>query len=79
MRSDNLFANLALTGCSHIRNRALVQCSSDVNGDEQVDVNDLLALLGSWGSDSPESDIDDNGVVEANDLLTLLDNWGDCP
>lgn len=77
--SDNLFANLALDWMLAHPKPRLVQCSSDVNGDEQVDVNDLLALLGSWGSDSPESDIDDNGVVEANDLLTLLDNWGDCP
>ena len=57
----------------------LVPCSSDADGDEVVDVNDLLTLLGSWGSDKPESDIDDNGIVNSDDLLTLIDNWGPCP
>tara|TARA_Y100000589_G_C27164747_1_gene634278 strand:+ start:364 stop:1440 length:1077 start_codon:yes stop_codon:yes gene_type:complete len=77
--SENLFANLAIDWMLAHPKPRLVQCSSDVDGNKVVDVNDLLSLLGSWGSDKPESDIDDNGIVNTVDLLTLIDNWGPCP
>ena len=53
---------------------------ADLNGDSQVDVSDLLILLGAWGSCPAEpgpcvADIDENGVVDVTDLLTLLSNW----
>ena len=54
---------------------------ADLNGDGVVDVNDLLELLGSWGTcDSgcgPDCPADVNGdcVVDVNDLLQLLASW----
>jgi len=77
--TQNLFANLAIDWMLAHPKPRLVQCSSDVNGDEMIDVTDLLTLLADWGSDEPESDIDDNGVVDILDLLTLIDDWGPCP
>ena len=49
----------------------------DIDGDGDVDTQDLLALLAAWGpcEGCPE-DIDGNGVVNTADLLTLLANWG---
>ena len=53
----------------------------DVNGDGTVDVNDLLAVIASWGpckapcpadiAPFPEGD----GVVDVNDLLAVIVHW----
>jgi len=51
----------------------------DFNLDEQVNVTDLLALLGSWGAcggGSCHTDVNGDGVVSVSDLLILLANWG---
>jgi len=52
----------------------------DVNGDDLVNVMDLLDLLADWG-DCPQrgdcpADLDDDAVVNVLDLLILLGNWG---
>jgi hypothetical protein len=53
----------------------------DVDGDNDVDTEDLLLLLAAWGDcpDPPEdcpADFDGDGDVDTEDLLTLLANWG---
>jgi hypothetical protein len=55
----------------------VVECDGDLNGDAVVDVEDLLDLLGNWGS-SGTGDINEDGIVDVEDLLILLGNWGDC-
>lgn len=52
-------------------------CPPDINGDENVDVTDLLTVLDNWGSIGP-GDLNSNGVVDVGDLLILMDNWGSC-
>jgi hypothetical protein len=48
----------------------------DLDGDGEVDVNDLLELLGAWGAcPGCHEDIDGNGAVNVADLLILLANW----
>ena len=53
----------------------------DVNGDEVVDVNDLIELIQAWGPCPPEpdtlcpADIGGNGVVDVNDLVVLIESW----
>jgi hypothetical protein len=53
----------------------------DVDGDDDVDTQDLLLLLAAWG-DCPEppedcpADFDNDGDVDVADLLFLLANWG---
>ena len=50
--------------------------------DGDVDVTDLLALLGAWGPCPIGSfcviDSDGDGQVGVSDLLSLLGAWGDC-
>ena len=45
--------------------------------DSQVDINDLLFLLGNYGG--PGADIDGNGTTDIDDLLILFANFGPCP
>jgi hypothetical protein len=56
------------------------KCPADLNGDNVVDVFDLLGLLAAWGP-CPGCDADLNGddVVDVFDLLALLAAWGPCP
>ncbi|MEE2908059.1 MAG: M12 family metallo-peptidase [Planctomycetota bacterium] len=52
-------------------------CPGDTNGDLIIDVNDVLAIIDSWGClDCPE-DVDGSGEVEVNDLLFVLSVWGE--
>ncbi|MCH2134325.1 MAG: FG-GAP repeat protein [Phycisphaerales bacterium] len=55
-------------------------CPGDVDGDGSVGVNDLLAVLESWG-DCPapcDPDVDDNGVVNVDDVLLVIAGWNNC-
>jgi len=54
-------------------------CDSDFNGDQVVDVNDLLQLIAAWGNPGGVEDLDQDGDVGVNDLLVLIEAWGACP
>jgi hypothetical protein len=55
-------------------------CPGDLNGDDTVNVSDLLALIASWGPCTGcSADLDGNGTVDVADLLQLLALWGECP
>ncbi|MEO0404098.1 MAG: DUF4983 domain-containing protein, partial [Bacteroidota bacterium] len=67
-----------LDGISWISACSLVGCTGDFNTDGQVDVEDLLVFLSSFGCDNDcgDTDIDGNGVVDAGDMLMLLVAFG---
>ena len=54
----------------------------DTNGDGLVDVNDMLAVLESWGDCPAEGsclgDVNRDGVVNVNDTLMVIGRWGNC-
>jgi hypothetical protein len=52
-------------------------CIGDIDGDGDVDTDDLLLLFAAWGSADPDADLDDDGDVGVGDLLLLLAGW-DC-
>ncbi len=54
------------------------QCPADINGDDVVDVLDLLEILSSWGDTSGPADINGDGIVDVLDLLEVLSAWGPC-
>lgn len=56
---------------------AQAPCPADVNGDGDVAVNDLLYILGAWGTAGPP-DPSGDGTVDVVDLLLLLATWGPC-
>ena len=50
----------------------------DLDGNDAVNVDDLLTLLSEWGPCGKKdciSDINGDNVVDVNDLLALLANW----
>jgi len=51
----------------------------DFNGDEIVDIQDLLKLIESWGKNDPSVDIGPmpwgDGIVDVNDLEVLMSYW----
>lgn len=54
-------------------------CPGDANGDNQVDIDDIFAVLGNWGpcNDCPE-DVNHDGQVDIDDIFMVLGNWGPC-
>lgn len=55
-------------------------CPGDLDANGQVDVLDLLALLGAWGPCAGcPADLNLDGTVDVQDLLILLGAWGACP
>lgn len=55
-------------------------CNADTNGDGQVNVTDLLELLGAWGPcDICNADANEDRSINVTDLLALLGSWGPCP
>ena len=53
-------------------------CPGDVNGDETIDVADLLDVLAHWGTADPISDLSEDGNVDGWDLLWVLLTFGEC-
>jgi len=57
-------------------------CPGDTSprgGDNVIDVDDLLAVLGTYGTDDPWTDVDGSGIVDGLDLAAVLEGWGGCP
>lgn len=55
------------------------ECVGDLNGDELVGFDDLLALLTAWGScGGCVEDVNGSGDVGFDDLLIVLTAWGGC-
>ena len=64
-----------LNGCE-----VIADCHGDLNGDQVIDVQDILDLIGVWNTPDENADLDEDGLVDADDLLELLSLFGtDCP
>jgi len=55
-----------------------VTCPADVSPDGQVNIQDLLLVIASWGGPGPEGDVDGDGAVDVADLLLIISSWGLC-
>jgi len=56
---------------------AICPCTGDLNGNDVIDLQDLLMVLANWGG-SGVGDIDGDGVVGFPDLMLLTRSWGPC-
>ena len=59
-------------------NTVCIGCSSDLNSDGNVNIEDLLQLIAAWGNAGGVEDLDEDGIVDIADLLTLVGDWGPC-
>lgn len=53
-------------------------CEGDIDGNLDVNVNDLLSVIGDWGSNNSPADVDGSGTVDVADLLIVIGAWGPC-
>lgn len=54
-------------------------CPGDADGDGDSDVDDVLNVIGNFGSDgSNGGDVNNDGTVDVNDVLQVLGSFGDC-
>jgi len=61
-------------------------CSGDANGNSVVDFDDIVAVLGAWGTTGAgacsalHGDANASGVVDFDDIVAVLGAWGgSCP
>jgi hypothetical protein len=53
-------------------------CACDLDLDQEVTINDLLLILGSFGclEDCPEADLNDDGIIGVNDVQEFMLCYG---
>ena len=86
---DGHYDRSELDACSDPANpleTPLNVCVADTDASHTVDVNDLLAVITTWGQTAPPgvlpADVASNcgdGVIDVNDLLAVVTTWGACP
>jgi len=54
------------------------QCEGDVDGNGEVNVNDILNVIAVFGTDDPSGDANGDGQVDISDILLIISNWGEC-
>jgi len=56
----------------------LCVCPADINGNGNVEIDDILVIAAQWGSTGPQGDINQDGFVGIEDLLEAIDTFGLC-
>lgn len=64
-----------------VRTKPFETCPANTDADSDVDVDDLLAVINSWGQTGSNLPADANydNVVDVDDLLAVINAWGNCP
>ncbi len=76
----------SLTGGFWPGNVPINDCPADTNNDGFVNVTDLLAVIGAWGTcpapcppSACAADINNDCFINVTDLLAVIGAWGPCP
>jgi hypothetical protein len=71
--------NIARWGCP---TTVIIACQADVapvpGGDGTVDIDDLVAVITSWGISGP-GDVNADSMTNIDDLVLVITSWGPCP
>jgi len=74
---DQIFGKYKDKGNNSINDQC--PCHSDINGDGNVDVIDLIAIIAAWNCQNClAEDLNADGIVDMSDLLMVVGNWGEC-
>ncbi|MCH2133129.1 MAG: hypothetical protein MK116_05195 [Phycisphaerales bacterium] len=77
-------SNDVLNGAADINGNLVpdeCDCLSDIDGDQQVSVDDVLEVLSAWntsGVPGLNGDVTWDGQVDVNDILAVIDAYGPC-
>ena len=55
------------------------ECLADQSLDGEVNVNDILIVIATWGTNGSLGDVNYDGIVDTNDILAVISAWGPCP
>lgn len=53
-------------------------CPADVNGDNEVNIDDLFGVLANWGEGAGVYDVNNDDIVDIDDVFAILAEWGPC-
>jgi serine protease AprX len=62
-------------GILHAANALADDCTADVNGDGEVNTQDVLAFLNLWVADEDQADFNGDGTINTQDVLAFLNAW----
>jgi hypothetical protein len=59
---------------------AVITCVEDLNADGVININDLLGLLGAWGTSGNGAEIAaPYDIIDISDVLAVVGAMGNCP
>ncbi len=73
------------SGSAYVFEMGSAPCPADLTGDDQVNIDDVFAVLGLWGDcDDPcppycDGDLTEDCIVNIDDIFAILGEWGPCP
>lgn len=50
-------------------------CPPDINGDGNVNTQDVIAFLNLWVAEDDRADFDDNDLIDTRDVISFLNAW----
>src|SRR6267142_5825872 len=78
MKSGMMTAAMILALSMTMPARATRPCPPDINCSGSVNIDDLLAVINSWGMTGTAADVNGSGHVDIDDLLAVINAWGAC-
>ena len=75
---DQMYGAWEDAGSNTVADECPDDCTGDLDGNGEVGVDDVLALLAAYQLNA-DGDCDGDGDTDVDDLLVLISAWGPCP